>query len=298
VEQSLAGWRTFVTARSSYATLQQLLQSARERPPGISLPAPTGRVTVENVTFKPPTAEKPILQRLSFGLEPGTTLGIIGPSAAGKSTLCRLLVGVWPPTIGSVRLDSAEVHAWNREEFGQHVGYLPQDVELFAGSVRENIARMGEATDEEVIAAAKLADIHEMVLRLPNGYETEVSPGGALLSAGQRQRVGLARALLREPVFVVLDEPNANLDRAGEAALRHSLLALKAKGSTIVLVAHHASMLEVVDQLLVMREGKIEAFGPRNEVLAHISGAQKEVPAAPVRAPAATVPHLVTQTKS
>ena len=299
VEQSLAGWRTFVTARSSYATLQQLLQSARERPPGISLPAPTGRVTVENVTFKPPTAEKPILQRLSFGLEPGTTLGIIGPSAAGKSTLCRLLVGVWPPTIGSVRLDSAEVHAWNREEFGQHVGYLPQDVELFAGTVRENIARMGEATDEEVIAAAKLADIHEMVLRLPNGYETEVSPGGALLSAGQRQRVGLARALLREPVFVVLDEPNANLDRAGEAALRHSLSALKAKGSTIVVVAHHASMLEVVDRLLVMREGKIEAFGPRNEVLAHISGSrQKEVPAAPARAPAATVPHLVTQTKS
>jgi PrtD family type I secretion system ABC transporter len=298
VEQSLAGWRSFVMARSSYAALQQLLHSAPERPAGISLPPPKGRLEVSNVTFKPQTADKPILQRVSFTLEPGMTLGIVGPSAAGKSTLCRLLVGVWPPTLGSVRLDSADVHAWNRTELGRHVGYLPQDVELFAGTIRENIARMGEAADEEVIAAAKLADIHDMVLRLPHGYDTEVAPGGALLSAGQRQRVGLARAFLREPVFIVLDEPNSNLDRVGEAALRRSLATLKERGSTIVLVAHHAGMLEAVDRLLVLREGKVEAFGPRNDVLAHIAGSGRVEGHDPGKVPGMAAPQALNPASS
>jgi len=299
VEQSLVGWRGFITARSSYATLQELLRSAPERPPGTSLPAPTGRLEVANLTFKPPTADKPILQRVGFTVEPGTTLGIIGPSAAGKSTLCRLLVGVWPPTIGSVRLDSADVYTWNRAELGRHLGYLPQDVELFAGTIRENIARMGDATDEEVIAAARLADIHDMVLRLPNGYDTLITPGGSVLSAGQRQRVGLARAFLREPVLVVLDEPNSNLDRSGEAALRRSLALLKEKGSTIVVVAHHASVIEIVDRLLVLREGKVEAFGPRKEVLEKIAEMQRKQQGRGgprIAAVAGAAPHLVKQT--
>jgi len=186
-----------------------------------------------------------------------------------------LLVGVWPPTLGSVRLDGAEVHGWNREEFGRYVGYLPQDVELFAGTVRENIARMGEADDSEVITAAKLADVHEMVLRLPDGYDTQIGDGGASLSAGQRQRVGLARALFRHPKVVVLDEPNANLDRLGESALLRALNALKQNGTTIVLVAHHANLLQSVDKLLVMREGKMDAFGARNDVIAHLNKGER-----------------------
>jgi ABC-type protease/lipase transport system fused ATPase/permease subunit len=243
-----------------------------EPPPGIMLPPPKGLIQVENLGFKPPTAEKPILRGLSFTVSPGETLGIVGPSAAGKSTLCRLLVGVWAPTVGSVRLDSAEVHSWNREEFGRYVGYLPQDVELFSGSVRENIARMEEThDDEEVIAAAKLADVHDMVLRLPNGYDTQIGVGGAMLSAGQRQRVGLARALFRGPQVVVLDEPNSNLDRVGETALQNALKTLHERGATVIMVVHHAKMLENTDKLLLIEEGRISSFGPRDEVLARLS---------------------------
>ena len=200
---------------------------------------------------------------------------VVGASAAGKSTLCRMLVGVYPPTLGSVRLDAAEVHAWNREEFGRHVGYLPQGVELFTGTVRENIARMGECEDSDVIAAAKLADVHEIVLRLPDGYDTQIGEGGALLSAGQRQRLGLARALLRRPRVVVLDEPNANLDRFGEPALLRALNTLKQNGTTVVIVAHHASMLQSVDKLLVMRDGKMDAFGARNDVITHLDSSNR-----------------------
>jgi PrtD family type I secretion system ABC transporter len=272
VEQSIAAWRGFVSARTSYDRMQELLRELPEQSPTIVLPPPQGRIEFTNVTFRPEGVEKPILRGVSLALAPGETLGIIGPSAAGKSTLCRLLVGVWPPTIGTVRLDAAEVHAWNREEFGRYVGYLPQDVELFAGSVRENIARMAEShEDTEVIEAAKLADAHEMVLRLPDGYETQIGVGGARLSAGQRQRVGLARALFSNPKVVVLDEPNASLDRIGEAALLRAIKTLRAQGTTIVVVAHHASMLENVDKLLLLRDGRAEAFGPRNDVLAHLN---------------------------
>jgi ATP-binding cassette subfamily C protein/ATP-binding cassette subfamily C exporter for protease/lipase/ATP-binding cassette subfamily C protein EexD len=275
VEQSISAWRTFVLARASYGRLQDLLRSTPGQAPSIALPPPEGRIEVENLTFKPMTAEEPLLQRISFVLEPGETLGIVGASAAGKSTLCRMLVGVYPPTLGSVRLDGAEVHAWNRQEFGRYVGYLPQDVELFAGTVRENIARMGECEDCEVIAAAQLADVHEIVLRLPDGYDTQIGEGGALISAGQRQRLGLARALFREPRVVVLDEPNANLDRLGETALLRALNTLKENGTTVVLVAHHASMLQNVDKLLVMRDSKMEAFGARNDVIAHLDSGKR-----------------------
>ena len=271
VEQSIAAWRQFVNARSAYTRLQGLLQGVPEQPPAIQLPVPAGRVLVENLAYRPPQAEKPILRQISFALEPGKVLGIVGPSAAGKSTLCRLLVGVWRPTLGTVRLDGAEVHTWNREQFGRHVGYLPQDVELFTGTVRQNIARLGDATDEEVIEAAQLAEVHDMILQLPNGYETQIGDGGAVLSAGQRQRVGLARAMLRRPQVLILDEPNSNLDQVGEAALRRTIRRLKQEGTTIAMVVHHASMLEAVDQLLILRDGQVQAFGPRDNVLSYLN---------------------------
>ena len=281
VEQSIAAWRTFITARTSYSRLQELLQANPEQPPFMELPPPKGHIHVENVSFIPPGAEKPVLRSINFELAPGETLGLIGPSAAGKSTLCRLLVGVWAPTIGSVRLDAAEVHAWDREAFGRYVGYLPQDVELFTGTVRQNISRMGEAEDNEVIEAAKLADVHEMILRLPQGYDSQIGMGGASLSAGQRQRIGLARALFRQPRVIVLDEPNASLDRVGEAALVRALNSLKKLGTTIVIVAHHASMLAGVDKLLVLNEGKQTAYGPKSEVLAHLGSGERAEPAVP-----------------
>jgi ATP-binding cassette subfamily C protein/ATP-binding cassette subfamily C exporter for protease/lipase/ATP-binding cassette subfamily C protein EexD len=292
VEQSIAAWRGFVNARASHDRLQELLEAMPEVASAIELPTPEGRIEVENAGFRPAGAEKPILRGVSFSLDPGEVLAVIGPSAAGKSTLCRLLVGVWPPTVGAVRLDAAEVHAWDREQFGRHVGYLPQDVELFAGTVRENIARMHETHDDaEVIEAAKLADVHEMVLRLPNGYDTQIGVGGALLSAGQRQRVGLARALFRRPRVVVLDEPNANLDRLGEAALMRALKTLRENGTTVIMVVHHASMIKEVDKLLLLREGGVEAFGPRKDVLAHLSsGAPADAPESGTRRPAVAPP--------
>ena len=263
VEQSMSAWRTFITARSGYDSLQELLHKMPESPPGILLPPPKGLIQVDNLGFQPQTAEKPILRGLSFTLSPGETLGVVGPSAAGKSTLCRLLVGVWAPTVGSVRLDSAEVHTWNREEFGRYVGYLPQDVELFSGTVRENIARMEEThDDEEVIAAARLADTHDMVLRLPNGYDTQIGVGGERLSAGQRKRVGLARALFRRPQVIVLDEPNANLDRDGENALQQALKTLHEQRVTVIMVVHHAKLLENTNKLLLLEGGRRIVLAP------------------------------------
>ncbi len=271
VEQSIAGWRTFIAARTSYERLQNLMRAWPESPTSTSLPVPEGLLEVENVSFAPPAAEKPILVKVSFSLSPGEMLGVVGPTGAGKSTLIRLLMGIWAPTVGTVRLDSADVHTWNREEFGRYVGYLPQDVGLFSGTVRENIARLGDASDQDVIQAAQMADAHEMILRLPNGYDTVLGDGGIMLSAGQRQRIGLARALLRQPRLVVLDEPNTALDREGEAALLKTLRALKESGTTIIMVVHRTNMLENVDKLLFMYNGKLAAFGEKEIVLNYIN---------------------------
>jgi PrtD family type I secretion system ABC transporter len=267
VEQAIGAWKALVAARASHARLEALLSRHRPSVPALRLPEPEGRVSVERLTFAPPHSARPILKGVTFELAPGEVLAVVGPSGSGKSTLCRLLTGIWPPSSGHVRLDDAEVHTWERSDFGAHVGYLPQNVELFAATVRHNIARMSDAPDEAVIAAARLAGAHEMVLRLPDGYATEVGPRGAALSGGQRQWIGFARAVFGNPRLLVLDEPNASMDGDGEAALIDAIGRLKARGTTVILVAHRPSLLVHVDRLLVMHDGAGVLFGARDEVL-------------------------------
>ena len=267
VEQAIGAWKNLVAARACHDRLQALLRRHGERPPAMRLPAPEGRLSAERVVFAPPGGQRPILRQVEFELAAGEVLAVIGPSGSGKSTLCRLIAGIWAPSSGHVRLDGAEVHTWERADFGRYVGYLPQDVELFAGTVRDNIARLTEAPDEAVIEAAQLAGAHEMILRLPGGYATEIGAHGAVLSGGQRQWIGLARAMFGKPRLIVLDEPNASLDQAGEAALIDAIGRLKARGTTVILVAHRPSLLAHVDKLLVLREGAAVLFGSRDDVL-------------------------------
>jgi PrtD family type I secretion system ABC transporter len=266
VETLVAGWRSLVDARGAWRRVDELLTSNPPAAPGTELPAPVGRLDAEAVAFR-------VVRRASFALAPGESLGIIGPSASGKSTLARLIVGVWRPAAGTVRLDGADVAAWPRERLGPHIGYLPQDVELFPGSVAENVARLGQPDAAQVIRAAQRAQVHEMILRLPKGYDTDITEG---LSPGQRQRIALARALYGNPRLVVLDEPNANLDHEGDQALMRALIGLKEEGVTVVVIAHRPSLLGSVDKLLVLRDGVMEAFGPRAEILRSVTRVARE----------------------
>jgi len=283
VEQMIGGWKGLVQARQGYRRLLGFLSLPRMRPPGMALPEPTGRVGVERVTFGFPGQPVAIIKGVSFGLAAGESLAVIGPSAAGKTTLIRLLIGTLQPTAGTVRLDGADVFTWQREDFGRYVGYLPQDVELFDGTVLRNIARMTEAEPEAVFEAAKLAGCHEMILRLPQGYDTEIGDGGQHLSGGQRQLIGLARALFNNPKMVVLDEPNSNLDGDAEQALIRGLEELKRRGTTVILVSHRPTLVQGVDKVLLMRDGAVESFGPRAEVLKRLVQQQSR-PAEVVRA--------------
>ena len=276
VEMAIGTWKQFVSARTSFARLSRLLSEFRGVEKGMSLPPPKGEYRLENVVAGAPGSQQAILRGVSFLLPAGRVLGVIGPSGSGKSTLARLLVGVWPAANGKVRLDGADVHAWNKEELDPHLGYLPQDVELFEGTVAENIGRFGEIDAEAVVEAAQRAGVHDMILRLPNGYDTPIGTGGSVLSGGQRQRVGLARALYGDPAVVVLDEPNSNLDDVGEAALLNAISQLKTDGKTVVLITHRPSVLSVVDFLLVLRDGAVQAYGPRNEVLAALNQAAQQ----------------------
>jgi PrtD family type I secretion system ABC transporter len=271
VETLVGSWKGLVEARAAWRRLRALLNEQVQEEAGTELPAPLGAVKVEQLVFRLPKAERPILRGVSFSLQSGEALGVIGPSASGKSTLARLIVGVWKPAAGTVRLDGADVSAWPRERLGPYLGYLPQDVELFTGTVAQNIARLGEPDAAAVIRAAQRAHVHELILRLPQGYDTEMGEAGAALSPGQRQRVALARALYGEPRLVVLDEPNASLDNEGDEALLRALADLKANGATVVIVAHRPSLLRSVDKLLVMNEGTVQMFGPRAEVLARLT---------------------------
>lgn len=267
VEQMIGGWKQLVQARQAYRRLTGFMALPRIRPPGMALPEPTGRIAAERVTFGFPGQPVAIIKGISFNLAAGESLAIIGPSAAGKTTLIRLLIGTLQASAGTVRLDGADVFTWQREDFGKYVGYLPQDVELFDGTVMLNIGRMRDAEPEMVFEAAKLAGCHEMILRLPQGYDTEIGDGGQHLSGGQRQLIGLARSMFGNPHFVVLDEPNSNLDGDAEQALIRGLEALKARATTVILVSHRPTLVQGVDKVLLLRDGAAEAFGPRAEVL-------------------------------
>jgi len=271
VELVIGTWKPFVAARGAYQRLNELLGRFPPRPERLSLPAPHGDIAVENLLVSAPGQQVAILKGLNFQVPAGTSVAVIGPSASGKSTLARALVGVWPALAGCVRLDGADITKWNRDELGPSIGYLPQDVELFDGTIAENIARFGEVDSQKVIDAARRAGVHEMVLRFPNGYDTPLGEGGTALSGGQRQRIALARALYGNPVLVVLDEPNSNLDDAGELALVAALHGMKADGRTVFLITHRLNVIKEVDAILVLRDGVIQTIGPRDQVLAALS---------------------------
>lgn len=271
VDMLIGGWKGFLSARSAYKRLHDLLLAIPERQRFMSLPPPDGSLRVEGVLAAPPGSNVPVLRGIHFDIAAGEIVGVIGPSAAGKSSLARVVLGVWPIAAGKVRLSGADISHWNREELGPYIGYLPQDIELFDGTVGENIARFGEVDPEQVVAAAQRAQVHEMILHLPKGYDTPIGEGGAVLSGGQRQRIGLARAMYGKPVLVVLDEPNSNLDDQGEAALVKAIAQLKADGATVLIITHRPSVLNSVDKILVLREGQVEVFGPRDQVLAQFA---------------------------
>jgi ABC-type protease/lipase transport system fused ATPase/permease subunit len=255
------------------------------RPTGMELPEPEGRITLESVIAVPPGGSVPTIKGVSLQIEPGEAVGIIGPSAAGKSTLARLIAGVWPAVNGKVRIDGADVMAWPRERLGPFIGYLPQDIELFDGSIAENIARFGEIDPVKVVEAARKAGIHDMILRLSKGYDTPVGEAGNQLSGGQKQRMGLARALYGDPQIFILDEPNSNLDEEGEGCLIEAIRQLKTAGKTVIVIAHRPSVLTNVDKVIVMRDGQVTLFGPRNEVMARVT--RPTVATATTPAPAA-----------
>lgn len=273
VDQLINVWKGWSATRSAYQRLAELLTAHPPRERGMALPRPAGQLVLEAVTATPPGSSVPALRNLQFQLPPGEVLGVIGPSGSGKSTLARLLVGVWPASAGKVRLDGADVYQWNKDELGPHVGYLPQDIELFGGTVSENIARFGEVDPQKVIAAATLAGVHDQVLQFPKGYDTVLGDGGAGLSGGQKQRIGLARALYGDPALIVLDEPNSNLDDLGEQALLAALNQLRQQGKTLVVVSHRTSILAVTTRLLLLRQGGLQAYGPTRDVLSELDRA-------------------------
>lgn len=265
--QIVTQWRTVVNVRDAWRRLDDLLKALPPRPPSMALPEPRGLLQVESLVAGAPGTTVAILRNVAFALQPGEVLAVVGPSASGKTTLARLLVGLWPAASGKVRLDGADVFAWDKSELGPHLGYLPQGVELLDGTLAENIARFGEVELAKVKAAAQAVGLHDFIMSLPQAYDSPVGREGAMLSGGQRQRVALARAIYGDPVLVVLDEPNSNLDEAGDAALNAAILNLKSRGTTFVVMTHRTSVLAVVDKMLVLRDGVMQAFGPRDDVL-------------------------------
>lgn len=271
IDQMIGGWKGFVSARGAYGRLNELLTQIPQEQRRMSLPAPQGVVSLEGVAAAPPGSRMATIRGINFTAQKGEHIGIIGPSAAGKSTLARVLLGIWPSQVGDVRLDGGDITQYNRDEIGPYIGYLPQDIELFDGTISENIARFGNIDANKVVAAARKTGVHEMILELPNGYDTVISATAGALSGGQRQRIGLARAVYDRPVLVVLDEPNANLDEAGERALSDAIAQLKSEGTTLFVISHRTSVLKNMDKLLVMKEGQVSMFGPRDQVLAQFA---------------------------
>ncbi len=270
IDMVIANWKGFINARGQYERLNEMFLKIPADLEKMPLPAPTGLIQFEEAQVIPPGGKVPVLKGISLVIEAGSLLGVIGPSGAGKSTFARALLGIWPTASGKIRLDGAEVSMWNRDELGPYIGYLPQDVELFEGTISENIARFGEIDAEKVVAAAKMANVHELILQLSEGYDTVIGASGGVLSGGQRQRVGLARALYGNPVLVVLDEPNSNLDEQGELALGNALQQMKQNNVTVILVTHRQNVLVHVDKLLVLNDGKLAVYGPRDQVIEHL----------------------------
>jgi ATP-binding cassette subfamily C exporter for protease/lipase len=279
IDQLVSTWRGFVGCRAAFERLETLLAEFPLQDPAVSRVGPTGAVSLQGVVASVAGRAAPILKNISFSVPAGTVVAVLGPSGSGKSTLARVMLGIWPEFAGAVLLDGLPVQGWNRLDLGPHLGYLPQDVELFEGSIAENIARLGEVDARKVIEAARSAGMHEMILRFPKGYDTPIGEAGSLLSGGQRQRIGLARAVYGDPWLIVLDEPNANLDDAGEAALLRTLRELKAKGKTVFLLTHRPGALAVADWLMVLSEGVLVADGPRDAVLATLRRSQSAAPA-------------------
>lgn len=267
VDQLVGAWKGFQSARQQFERLEELLDKSPVAAEKMELPAPLGNINVEAIRVAPPGTQMPVIKGISFELDAGTSLGIIGPSAAGKSTLARALLGIWPPAMGTVRLDGADIYKWDRRELGPHIGYLPQDIELFDGTISENIARFGEISSEQIVEAARMAGVHEMILRLPEGYDTVIGSSGGVLAGGQRQRIALARAIYGNPRLVVLDEPNSNLDDSGESALRESLQQLKQAGTTVIVITHRPNILFGVDKIMVMKDGQAADFGPAEAIM-------------------------------
>ncbi|KPG94798.1 peptidase [Pseudomonas sp. RIT-PI-q] len=275
IDLIIGSWKGFIAARSQYSRLNDILNKQQAQPERMSLPAPQGYVQVENLIVAAPGSKIPIIKNISFSVPAGCAVGIIGPSAAGKSTLARAMMGVWVPQHGVVRLDGADINAWDKNELGPHIGYLPQDIELFEGSIGENIARFCEVDSEKVILAARTAGVHEMILLLPDGYDTVIGGDGVMLSGGQRQRIGLARALYGSPRLIILDEPNSNLDEVGDRALAAAIAQLKQTGATLFVITHRTNIVSQLDRLMVMSGGGISLYGPREQVLAELNAQQQ-----------------------
>jgi ATP-binding cassette, subfamily C, bacterial EexD len=289
IDIMIGSWKGFINARGQYNRLNDMLMKTQIDTERMKLPPPEGMFSIEAATVIPPGAKVPVLKNISLTIERGDVVGVLGPSGAGKSTFARALLGIWPTASGKIRLDGADVFAWNRHELGPYVGYLPQDIELFEGTISENIARFGNLDPDLVVSAAKIADVHELILRLPNGYDTLIGADGGALSGGQRQRIGLARALYGDPVIVVLDEPNSNLDEQGELALGNAIQRLKLRKVTVVVITHRSSVLANVNKLLILNDGNVGVYGPRDQVLAQMQ--QQLIKSAPA-------PSIVSQAVS
>jgi len=279
IDMLVGTWKGFTLARGQYDRLGQLLNQIPKDADTMSLPAPTGKLSAENVTVVPPGSKNIVVRGVNMELNAGEALGIVGPSASGKSCLARALLGIWPTYSGKVRLDGADIFAWDRTELGPYIGYLPQDIELFDGSISENICRFGDVDPDKVVGAARTAGVHDLILHLPQGYDTVIGGSGGILSGGQRQRIGLARAIYGSPKYLVLDEPNSNLDDQGERELVEAIRRIKSEGATVIIITHRTMVLQCVDKILVMRDGAASHFGPRDQVLAALAAPQDKKPA-------------------
>lgn len=291
IDMVIGSWKGFISARGQFKRLNELLIQMPAGQQKMSLPEPRGDFQLEIANVVPPGAKTPVIKGITMSIGKGDVLGVIGPSGAGKSTFVRALLGIWPTSSGRIRLDGAEIYSMNRDELGPFIGYLPQDIELFEGTISQNIARFGVVDSERVVEAARMADVHELILCLPDGYDTYVGANGINLSGGQRQRIGLARALYGNPVVVVLDEPNSNLDEQGELALGRAIQRLKSRQATVIVVTHRNNVLANVDKLLVLKDGQLSVYGPRDQVLAHLQKSMQQAMQAGKSEASPAVPH-------